>query len=329
MSSATTSAPPMTRIHSRTARPTRLGGAAGRSATAPSSGAAPVGDRGVGHARRAGFAGTRLLGDHESTVPRNRCDLTATTAAAAVVAKNSGSSSGPRPIDRTSIPARARSVGRRRAPRRSRRWCGGGTANAGVPAGVADGRRPGAARRNAAVVWWLTPWWRGRGSASDVRGGDDRSRRRGRRRRRGSAPPRARSCRGSTPVPTTPGPMATTTTSAPATATARASADGTLTASRSPPKAWPAVTVHVEQRPLPQRGHQVGQGERQRGAVGHHVGDARAGLQLLERPRRRCRPGCAARRRRPAGRRGRARPSTAPAPRPRRCRPAGSCSGAS
>ena len=29
MSSATTRAPPMTRIHSRTARPTRLGGAAG------------------------------------------------------------------------------------------------------------------------------------------------------------------------------------------------------------------------------------------------------------------------------------------------------------
>ena len=217
---------------------------------------------------------------------------------------------------------------RRQAPRRSRRGAAAARRTpACPPAWPTVAAR--AARRNAAVVWWLRPWWRGRGSASEVRAATI------------GRPPRAAAAStiGATssavvprvePVPTTPGPMATTTTSAPATRTARSSADGTATASRSPPKAWPAVTVTSSSARSPQLGHQVGQGERQRGAVGHHVADARPGLQLLDGPRRRSRPGCAAAQA-TTGRPSRSgqRHRTAPAPRPRRRRPAGWCSGAS
>ena len=53
-------------------------------------------------------------------------------------------------------------------------------------------------------------------------------------------------------VPTTPGPIPTTTASAPETCTARPSAEATVTASMSPPNAWPAVTV-LWIRPLSRR----------------------------------------------------------------------------
>ena len=76
-------------------------------------------------------------------------------------------------------------------------------------------------------------------------------------------------------VPTTPGPIATMATSAWATWRARASADGTDTASRSPPNACPAVMVTSIS---PTRGHrvdEVGDHDRERGPVGHDVGDPR------------------------------------------------------
>ena len=50
---------------------------------------------------------------------------------------------------------------------------------------------------------------------------------------------------------------------------------GTDTASRSPPNACPAVTVPASRPPSRHGRHEVGQGERQGGAVGHHVGDPR------------------------------------------------------
>ena len=120
-------------------------------------------------------------------------------------------------------------------------------------------RTADAARASSTVrLWWLTPWWRGRGSPLGARaahaigrppsagGGVERRRR-----------PRAPVVPSRVPVPTTPGPMATTTTSASSAWRARASADGTLTASRSPPKAWPAVTVPSSRPALAQLGDEV------------------------------------------------------------------------
>ena len=66
------------------------------------------------------------------------------------------------------------------------------------------------------------------------------------------------------------------------TVAAMASAEGIETASRSPPKAWPAVTVAVDQAGPSHGDHQIGQGEGQRGAVGHHVDDAAVGPVVEE-----------------------------------------------
>ncbi len=91
-------------------------------------------------------------------------------------------------------------------------------------------------------VWCDMPWCRSLSSPLDARTA------------RMGSPPRAaaasRTAAASTavvptqvPVPTTPGPMPTTMASAPSAARASSNADGMVTASTSPPKAWPAVIV--------------------------------------------------------------------------------------
>jgi hypothetical protein len=98
------------------------------------------------------------------------------------------------------------------------------------------------ASRRAVREWWDTPRWRARGSAKEAR------------RQAMAWPPRATAASRTGPtssavvpsrvaVPTTPGPMATTAASAPARWRATARAESTVTASRSPPKACPAVIV--------------------------------------------------------------------------------------
>ena len=66
---------------------------------------------------------------------------------------------------------------------------------------------------------------------------------------------------------------------------ATASAEYTETASKSPPNAWPQVTV-ASMRPRSRSvGDEVRECERQRGAVGHDVGEPRVGSEVLERDR--------------------------------------------
>ena len=201
----------------------------------------------------------------------------------------------------------------------------------GDAAGRRRRRRPG---RRAVSVWRLTPRWRGRCVDARVAQGDDRRRRPGRRPRRPRRPPPARWRRATCPVPTTPGPGATTTTSASAHHGGHGERPtGRLTASRSPPKAWPAVTVTSSEvalargRPRGRRGPAAGRpprsSRRPRGPPGGRSrhGHGHAGhlaVQTAGHDR--------------AARRGRARRPArlgVVAPRRRRCRPGGSCSGAS
>ena len=212
----------------------------------------------------------QLLPRHVPTLPDRGCSA-ASAPAAAVARKNSGSSSGPRPIVVTWRPSAARSAGTSgpATTRTSWRSC-----SKAPSLGRRDQhRRAGEVERGARVVAHAlvarpgvavghaqhrdrVPAERG-GGVEDAghleRGGAERRR-----------------------VPTTPGPIATMATSAWATWRARARADGTDTASRSPPNAWPAVMVTSMSPALVTACDEVGDGERQRGAVGHHVGDARA-----------------------------------------------------
>ena len=175
MSSATTSAPPMTSTHSRTARPTlwpraparrrrpsgRRSGRSRPAAAKPSGSSAPP--------RGAGFAGARLLGDHGRTVARAPWRSPASTPAAAAVTNESGSSAGPRPMVVTSSPKPVAASAPTGPTGTVTTVCGGGTLEGARcrrrgppwPAG-----RPGA---DAVVVWWLRPRWRSRSSAPLVR----------------------------------------------------------------------------------------------------------------------------------------------------------------
>ena len=149
-------------------------------------------------------------------------------------------------------------------------------------------------------MWWLRPWWRGRGSASEVRAATI------------GRPPRAAAAStiGATSsavvprvdaVPTTPGPMATMTTSAPATRTREVDRGRRGDRLEVAPERLAGRDRDVEQRPRPaarppgRRGRAAARrrrsSRRRRGAPGS---------QRLERPRPRRRPGCAARRPRPA-----------------------------
>ena len=252
MSSATTSAPPMTRIHSRTARPTRLGGVAGRSATVSVVGRrARRGPRGRPcppcRVRRDPAPGRSR--EHRTPQPvRSDCDHRGRRGGGeeqrvVVRATAHGPHLDPGPgqdvahgghLDGLDV-VRRRHGEHRRARRRGRR------------------SRPGAARRKAAVVWWLRPWWRGRGSASDARAATI------------GRPPRAAAAStiGATSSAVVPRVDAGADhagshadddhVGAGHAHRRRSSAEGTLTASRSPPKAWPAVTVTSSSARSPQR----------------------------------------------------------------------------
>ncbi len=131
-----------------------------------------------------------------------------------------------------------------------------------------------ATRPYAVMLWWLTPRCRGRRSASDIR-----------RTATGLAPTAAAALTASpaatpekpqvVPVPRLPGPWVTTTASAPSTRTAASRPACTVTASRSPPKACPTVTVPTSRSATPR--HACREPQRQGAAVGHHVRDPRAG----------------------------------------------------
>ena len=113
-----------------------------------------------------------------------------------------------------------------------------------LPADRARPHPPGPARpaRRQVRLWWDTPWWRCRGSASLIRSAAT------------GRPPRTAAALTASPqatpekphrvpVPRLPGPWATTVTSAPSTCRAASSPVCRVTVSRSPPKAWPTVTV--------------------------------------------------------------------------------------
>ena len=77
--------------------------------------------------------------------------------------------------------------------------------------------------------------------------------------------------------PRLPGPWATTATSAPITSRAASSPVCTVTASRSPPKAWPTRHAAGDPARRAQLVHGAGEPRGQRTAVGHHVGHPRLG----------------------------------------------------
>ena len=183
---------------------------------------------------------------------------------------------GPRPIVVTRSPASASSAGDSAAVRRPRTSWRSSPSNGPVVRAPATSTRRARRGPSAVRLWWLTPWWRGRGSPRRHPQRRDRPPRRGRRRRRGSAATSTAVVPSGEPVPTTPGPMPTMVDVGAAARGGPARArDGTDTASRSPPKACPAVMVAARRPAATIADHQVGQRERQGRAVGHHVGDAR------------------------------------------------------
>ncbi len=83
-------------------------------------------------------------------------------------------------------------------------------------------------------------------------------------------------------VPTTPGPIATIVASAWAAWRARARADGTDTASRSTTEGMAGGDRDVDETGPGDGMHEVGDGDRQGGAVGHDVGEARVRVGVLD-----------------------------------------------
>ena len=99
--------------------------------------------------------------------------------------------------------------------------------------------------------------------------------------------PRCPRTRAHVPVPTDPGPIPTRMTSASSRCRASDSAERTLTASRSPPKAWPAVTVRVDDRLRTTRSATRSDNASGSAAgVGHHVDHAQRLVDRLHRRRR-------------------------------------------
>ena len=226
---------------------------------------------------RSGSAGAPASPGDRGTAPTPGTPYTRRrpTAGRGAAAKNSGIVAGPRPIVVTRE-ARGREHGGHVGPLDHRRPADADARGGRRQRHHGVGRRPGRAR----WTWWLTPRWRSRGSAPQARST-------GATRAPGAASSdaghldrgRAERVRGADDA----GPHADDDdVGADDVRGPGRGPTGTDTASRSPPKAWPAVMVPSRTPRAPQVGDEVAERQRQRGAVGHHVGDAGRRAQVRD-----------------------------------------------